>query len=228
MKTFAYIALLDGTTSVYVSETESETCAFGIVAGQSEICPTVTAGARAALARLEEGKSDVFKNELGNLMLLGPVQHDQVIIKHHPMFLVTVGRKTSYWLVNTQGRFDTAEALEKYLSAFSGWESFEWSPVSESNVNLVLRNLKSLEELTPKIVVVLEDGNPIDVQVGGLSIGQLRVQVLNIVHTDDISCHDAEAFGVLTYGSGVVHKHVVECTPNVNFTETADQVAQFI
>lgn len=224
MKSFAYIQLCQDATDVFVSE--SEHVASILVAGATKACPSVSEGVRVAFERLLSGRVASVNNQLGSMMLLGPVVGGIVEIKHHKMFLVTIGRKNSYWLTNND-RFQTAQCLEKFLSIFPGAEDFEWSPVSETYMAQVIQNLNNLESIMPKIVVVLDDGMPVSVQIGGVAHSSIRVQVLNIQHRDDHQGSE-DCQGVLTYANGAEFKRVIDCTPAVEFFDSAEHVASFI
>jgi hypothetical protein len=224
MNLYAYAELNEGPTHVYVSD--SATAGVGFTAGRGSASPLVSKGAKLAYLKFESGVVTDVPNTHGSIMLLGPVIEGVVTIDQHKMFLITADRKHSYWLKN-DGKFKTANDLEVFLSAFVGFGSFEWSPVSESNMNCVVQNLSSLESIMPKIVVVLEDGMPVKFEIGGVAIGSIRVQVLNIKHKDDQG-DDLEGEGVLTYSNGTTYDHVIDCTPEVEFFETAELVAKYI
>jgi hypothetical protein len=225
MKTlYVYLQLNEGKTNVFVSDSDS--ASVGITAGRSQICPLVSDGVKVAYNKFISGVVVGVTNTHGCLMLIGPISEGVVTVSLHPMFLITIDRKNSFWLENG-GRFNTVLDLERYLSAFTGAENFEWSPVSESNMNRVVQNLSCLDLIMPKIVVVLEDGNPVKVEIGGVAIGSIRVQVLNIQHKDDQS-DDLEREGVLTYWNGTTYDYVIDCTPEVEFFETAELVAKYI
>lgn len=223
MELFAYIELNEGKTNVYVSDSDSGS--VGITAGRSQVCPLFSDGVKVAYEKFIAGVVKGVSNTFGSLILIGPMSEGVVTISQHEMFLITIDRKNSYWLKN-DGRFKTAQDLEGYLSAFAGAENFEWSPVGDCYMSRVIENLSSLESIMPKIVVVLEDGMPVKVEIGGMAVGSVRVQVLNIQHEDDHGESDEE--GVLTYSNGTVHERVIDCTPEVEFFDSAERVAKYI
>lgn len=69
----------------------------------------------------------------------------------------------------------------------------------------------------PEIVVFLDDGIPLDVELFGLPKGT-KVRVLNKVHPDDVEYKD-EPLGTLTLSNGEVITEVEELTPDVRVTD---------
>ena len=226
MKMFAHIAESNGSTIVYVSKEASASAGF--TAGRCNAAKFIHQAACIAADNLVNGQvHGVQPKDLASLQLLGDFNFltGQIDIGEHPLFLLTKNRSSFYYLAN-EHRFATVESLEKFLASF-GLGVFEWAIVNSANVHSVISQYTSFEKLIPQVVVVLEDGQPVLVQVGGMH-SRLKVRVFNILHSDDVASTDDDLKGALKYANGALRDHVVECSPVIEYLDHVADVATFI
>lgn len=148
----------------------------------------------------------------------------QVDVLEHGLFLVTTPAGACYWLSN-DGRFKTVEQLENFIASL-GLGEMSWSCIDPGNYYSVIKGHTSIEKVAPQVVVILDDGNPVQVQVGGCP-KSLTVRVFNIVHSDDRDEVEG-SMGSLNHASGKVDEFVKEVTPELIRLDCAADVARFL
>lgn len=159
------------------------------------------------------------------LRYLGQYDTDtkQIDISARQMFLVTGDCKQFNWLAN-EGRFETVADLEQFLAGL-GMGALQWDVVLDEQFATVMTSFTGIEKELPQVVIILEDGSPVGVQVGGCP-ANLVVRVYNKVHSDDIAHKDEDAIKVLICSNGFRHEDVEDVTPDVQRFESGAEVAQ--
>lgn len=152
-------------------------------------------------------------------------QAHQVDVLEHGLFLITTPAGACYWLSN-DGRFKTVDQLENFISNL-GLGEMTWSCIEPGNYYSVIKAYTSIEKVAPQVVVILDDGNPVQVQVGGCP-KHLNVSVFNIVHSDDRGDINEGCIGALSHASGKVDDFVMVVTPEIVRLDCAADVARFV
>ena len=182
-------------------------------------------GFRLALEKFEAGQREFVSLDSVHVSQLGEVVDGDVAIGQHRMFLVTADEQ--YWLANKKGQLAKLSDLESTLQSYLGTASCVFCTVSDEHIGAVVTNYSPIENLRPQVLVVMEDGNPIGVQLFGLPASTV-VSVLDVIHPDDAHCFSAEYLGDLVYEHGDVKSNVRDVTPAVQHLNTFSQLAKLI
>jgi hypothetical protein len=224
MKIFAYFQNVDEAHySVFVSSQLHAN--DGWQAAVVENTKNLFDGFRLALESFIAGQFEMVKLDSVHVTLLGEVIDGDVSISHHKMFLVEANER--YWLANNMGQLAKLRDLESRLQSYLGTATCVFNPVGDEYMPAVVRNNPSIVNLCPQIVVVMEDGNPVGVQLFGLPT-LTRVTVVDVIHPDSVRQFQDEALFDLVHQNGTVKKNVRNVTPAVEQLNTFSQVAKLI
>jgi hypothetical protein len=182
-------------------------------------------GFRLALEKFEAGQRELVSLDSVHVSLLGEVVDGDVAIGQHRMFFVSADEQ--YWLANKKGQLAKLSDLESTLQSYLGTATCVLSPVSDEHIGAVVTNYSPIENLRPQVLVVMEDGNPVGVQLFGLP-ASTAVSVLNVIHPDDVHSLRDEYLGDLVFEHGEVKKNVRNVTPAVQNLNTFSQLAKLI
>ena len=182
-------------------------------------------GFRLALEKFEAGQRELVNLDTVHVTQLGEVVDGDVAIGQHRMFLVTADEH--YWLANKKGQLAKLSDLESKLQSYLGTASCVLCTVSDEHIAAVVTNYSPIENLRPKVLVVMKDGNPVGVQLFGLPASTV-VSVLDVIHADSVHCYRDEYLGDLVYENGTVETNVRNVTPEVQHLNTFSQLAKLI
>jgi hypothetical protein len=182
-------------------------------------------GFRLALDKFEAGQREFVNLDSIHVTQLGEVVDDDVAIGQHRMFLVTADEL--YWLANKNGQLATLSDLESTLQSYLGTATCVLSTVSDEHIAAVVTNYSPIEHLRPQVLVLMNDGNPVGVQLFGLPPSTV-ISVLDVIHPDSVHCYRDEYLGDLVYEHGDVKKNVRNVTPVVQRLNSFSQLAKLI
>lgn len=224
MKVFAYVQGVENELyKVFVTnQAHTHECWLAAVAPNTK---NLFEGFRQALDKFEAGQREFVNLDRVHVSQLGEVVDGDVAIGQHRMFLVSADEH--YWLANKKGMLAKLSDLESTLQSYLGTATCVLSTVSDEHIGAVVTNYSPIENLRPQVLVVMEDGNPIGVQLFGLPASTV-VSVLDVIHPDDAHCFKDEYLGDLVYEHGDVKSNVRNVTPVVQHLNTFSQIAKLI
>ncbi|WP_454838441.1 hypothetical protein [Pseudomonas mohnii] len=157
-----------------------------------------------------------------NATHLGCVVDGDVDISACLMFLVKAGLK-NYWVANF-GRFTRLSALWLHIQGCLGYSAGEFHVVHDEYMRAVMANHSNLDALAPQVLVILNDGNPVQVQTFGLP-DITKITVVNQLHQDEVTSEDPLDLLRLSFANGQVVESVKDVTPEVQIVKSIKDLA---